>query len=114
MQQLFKTSLHSLEQNKNGALQLSPSGLNFHQLFPKKIFILKCIQKKIGSMLKKQVIKIISLLLVADIARLAFSKLMRSMDFYIRLYDERKNLKTMLENNVVHEKHFVDDYAAIK
>ena len=44
---------------------------------------------------------------------LAFSKLMRSMDFYIRVYDERKNLKTMVENNFVHEKHFIDNYSQL-
>ena len=44
---------------------------------------------------------------------LAFSKLMSSMDFYIRVYDERKNLKTMKENDSVHEKHVVNDYAEL-
>ena len=44
---------------------------------------------------------------------LALSKLMRSMDFYIRVYDDRKELKTMLANNEAQEKHFVNDYAEL-
>jgi len=39
---------------------------------------------------------------------------MRTMDFYIRIYDERKELKTMVENDSVHEKHFIDDYTVLK
>jgi xanthine dehydrogenase accessory factor len=36
------------------------------------------------------------------------------MDFYIRVYDERKDLKTMTENDAAHEKYFVNDYTALK
>jgi xanthine dehydrogenase accessory factor len=35
------------------------------------------------------------------------------MDFYIRVYDERKNLKTMLGNESAHEKHFIHDYSEL-
>jgi len=41
---------------------------------------------------------------------LAFSNLMRQMDFYIKVYDKRKDLKTMLENNTAHEKHVLTEY----
>jgi xanthine dehydrogenase accessory factor len=44
---------------------------------------------------------------------LAFSKLMRSMDFYIHVYDERKDLKTIVENDFVHEKHLINDYSEL-
>ena len=42
---------------------------------------------------------------------MAFSRLMRSMDFFIRVYEERKDLKTLVENEAAHEKHFIDDYS---
>jgi xanthine dehydrogenase accessory factor len=35
------------------------------------------------------------------------------MDFYIHVYDERKVLKTILENKSVHEKYFVNDYSEL-
>jgi xanthine dehydrogenase accessory factor len=44
---------------------------------------------------------------------LAFSRLMSTMDFYIRVYDDRPQLKTMLENNSAHEKILVKDYAEL-
>ena len=44
---------------------------------------------------------------------LALSKLMRSMDFYIRIYDDRSELKSMLENDAAHEKHVVKDYTEL-
>jgi xanthine dehydrogenase accessory factor len=36
------------------------------------------------------------------------------MDFYIRVYDERKGLKTMVENEFAHEKHFIKDYTELR
>ena len=36
------------------------------------------------------------------------------MDFFIKVYDDRKELKTMLENDAAHEKYFVDDYSSLK
>jgi xanthine dehydrogenase accessory factor len=44
---------------------------------------------------------------------LAFSKIMSSMDFYIHLYEDRKELNTLEQNSFVHEKVFVDDYSAL-
>jgi xanthine dehydrogenase accessory factor len=44
---------------------------------------------------------------------LALSKLMSGMDFYIHLFEERENLNTMIENNFVHEKIIVNDYAGL-
>jgi xanthine dehydrogenase accessory factor len=45
---------------------------------------------------------------------LALSKMMQSMDFYIRLYEDRKDLNTVVENTFVHEKIFVGDYSELK
>src|SRR5258708_40020054 len=44
---------------------------------------------------------------------LSFSRLMGQMDFYIRVYDEREILKTMMENESAHEKFFVNDYSEL-
>ncbi len=44
---------------------------------------------------------------------LALSKLMRGMDFYIHLFEEREGLNTMEENNFAHEKKVVRNYAAL-
>lgn len=44
---------------------------------------------------------------------LAFSKLMRNMDFYIHLFDDRKDLNTMVHNQSAHEKKYISSYSEI-
>ena len=44
---------------------------------------------------------------------LALAKLMRTMDFYILLYDDRQNLNTFNENNEVHCKKIIDNYSML-
>ena len=41
---------------------------------------------------------------------LALSKLMNTLDFYIRVYEERNFLNTLDENSFAHEKIFVNNY----
>ena len=103
----------SLQQNKNGRLKLSPAGIKFSKSIPKKNFHFAMnsaedwlYQEKIG--FKNQLF-----IIGGGHCALSFSKLMSEMDFYIRVYDERKNLKTMVENETAHEKHFIDDYAEL-
>ena len=45
---------------------------------------------------------------------LAFSKLMRDMDFYIKVYDDRPALNTFEENNYAHEKIIVSSYSELE
>ena len=41
---------------------------------------------------------------------LALSKLMQSMDFYIRLYDHRADINSFRDNEWVHERILIEDY----
>jgi xanthine dehydrogenase accessory factor len=45
---------------------------------------------------------------------LALSRLMRMMDFYVHVYDERPMLNTMLQNDRAHEKKVVESYVQLK
>ena len=103
-----------LQQNKNGTLALSPSGIQFENQLPEKDFYFNMnseddwlYKEKLGY---KNELSIIG----GGHCALAFSGLMSTMDFYIRVYDDRKNLKTMLENDSAHEKHFINDYSEIE
>lgn len=102
--------ISTLEKNLSGTLTLSPAGIEFHDTTPPKDFIFTMnsdeswvYQEKIGY---KNSLTIIG----GGHCSLAFSTLMRQMDFYIRVYDKRKGLKTMLENHSAHEKHVLTDY----
>ncbi len=106
--------ISSLEENKNGTLILSPGSIQFSKAVPLKdvdyTFHTEdnwLYKEKTGS--KNQLF-----IIGGGHCSLAFSKLMRSMDFYIRVYDERNELKTMVENDAAHELHFISDYSALK
>jgi len=44
---------------------------------------------------------------------LALSELMRKLDFYICLFDDRPGLSTLVKNRFVHEKRLLDNYESI-
>lgn len=114
IQEKDKTQINNIiassEQYKNGTLILSPDGILFDDFVPGKDFdfIFKSEQHWLYK--EKTGIKNRLFIVGGGHCALAFSRLMRSMDFYIKVYDERKDLKTMLENNSAHEKHFINDY----
>jgi len=102
--------ISSLEKNHHGTLTLSPIGIQFDDTIPHQDYELKIYSdnnwvyhEKIGY---KNILSIIG----GGHCSLAFSNLMSQMDFYIKVYDKRKDLKTMLENHTAHEKHVLTDY----
>jgi len=102
-----------LEKNQNGTLILSPNRIQFNESVPCKDyeFVMHTdedwfYKEKIGY---KNLLSIIG----GGHCSLAFSQLMSQMDFYIKVYDQRPNLKTMLENKKAHEKHVIADYTEL-
>jgi xanthine dehydrogenase accessory factor len=100
----------SLEKNKNGTLLLSPGKLAFEDKASAIDFELTFQSEDDWLYKEKTGYKNQLFIIGGGHCALAFSKLMRSMDFYILIYDERKGLKTMIENEAAHEKHFINDY----
>ncbi|MCY7290642.1 MAG: XdhC/CoxI family protein, partial [Ferruginibacter sp.] len=97
---------------KNGTLQLNNSGIlffneipqnNFEYLFTEIEFSLK---EKTGF---KNVLHIIG----GGHCALSLSRIMSEMDFFIHVYDERKNLNTMEQNVFAHAKEIVSSFADI-
>lgn len=105
--------IESLEQNKNGTLSFFPTGINFTDSVPVNDFHFAMRSEDDWEYVEKTGYKNHLFIIGGGHCALAFSKLMRSMDFYIRLYDERKDLKTVTENNSVHEIHFINSYAEL-
>ncbi len=105
--------ISSLEQNKKGTLKLSPAGIEFSESIPGKNFQFSMKSERDWEYVEKTGYKNELSIIGGGHCALAFSKLMSEMDFYIRVYDERKNLKTMLENELAHEKHFINDYSEL-
>jgi len=105
--------IESLEKNKNGMLSLSPAGLKFSEERPSTDFQFDLKNEKDWSYIEKTGYKNRLFIIGGGHCSLAFSRLMREMDFYITVYDERKELKTMEENSFAHERIWVDDYSEL-
>src|SRR5258705_3092576 len=103
----------SLEQNKNGTLTLSPAGIAFSETAAERDFYYAFQSEDDWLYKEKTGYKNQLTIIGGGHCALAFTKLMHSMDLYIRVYDERKDLKTMVENDAAHEKHFIRDYAEL-
>ena len=103
-----------LEQHENGLLNLSPKGIRF---FADRIpeddyqFVWQSesdwlYQEKLGY--KNQLF-----IIGGGHCALALSQLMRQMDFYIRVFDDRPDLHTVQQNHAAHEKITVQNYAEL-
>jgi len=106
--------IHSLEQNQNGTLTLSPSGIGFSETVPENDFQLEIRSEQDWNYIEKTGYKSELFIIGGGHCALALSKLMRQMDFYIRVFDDRAALKTMLENDAAHEKYFLKSYSELK
>lgn len=99
-----------LLQNKNGKLSLSPSGIAFEKQIPDKDFHYHFVSESDWLYEEELGFKNELFIIGGGHCALAFSRIMSGMDFYIRLYDDRKELNTFEANSFVHEKFIVNDY----
>lgn len=108
----IKQLVNSEEAFQNGTLQLSKEGVVFSERPPQQDFHFEqtgeefLYTEKTGY---KNQLHIIG----GGHCALALSRLMRGMDFYIRVYDEREGLNTMVQNEFAHEKILVNSYEEI-
>lgn len=103
----------TLEKNHSGTLTLSPTGIQFDNAIPITDFQFTMRSDEIWTYQEKIGYKNTLTIIGGGHCSLAFSNLMRQMDFYIKVYDKRKNLKTMLENHTAHEKHVLTEYTEL-
>lgn len=104
-----------LTQHHQGILHLSPLGLQFNTDIkgkPDQVFHMQSeldwyYQEKIGY---RDYLYIIG----GGHCSLALSELMRKLDFYVHVFEDRPQVHTLLENNTAHEKTIVRDYSQLK
>jgi xanthine dehydrogenase accessory factor len=105
--------IKSLEQNRNGTLQLSNTGITFIENTPKQNFYF---QKKTDQQFlfeEKTGYKNTLHIIGGGHCALALSRLMRRLDFYIILYEDRGDLNTIEQNDFVHEIRILDSYSEL-
>lgn len=103
----------SLEQNHNGSLQLSPAGLQFNPQAAADDFYFSMTSETDWVYREKTGYKNHLHVIGAGHCALALCRLMREMEFFVHLYDDRSDLKTFNENNYVHEKKVIAEYEGI-
>ncbi len=110
---VVESIIHSLQANHNSTMQLTLKGISFSKEIPAQNFsFIKTdhdflFLEKVGY---KQNLYIIG----GGHCSLALAQLMHTMDFYIRLYDDRTELNTMAHNHFVHEKIVLDNYEQLE
>ena len=105
--------ISSVEQHKNGTLLLSPEGVRFTTNIP-AVDIEFSYQSETDWLYKEKTgYKNHLYIIGGGHCALAFSKLMRGMDFYITLYEERDGLNTVAQNEYAHDVIIVEDYTAL-
>lgn len=105
--------LLSIEAYKNGTLTLSPGGISFDEAIPPQNFEYAYTSANDWSYKEKTGHKNRLLIIGGGHCSLALSELMHAMDFYITVYDDRKDLKTLQENKAAQEKQVVSDYSEL-
>ena len=110
----IKNLLYSLHQNLNGSLQVTEGTISFSEKMPVDNFLFEQKNEEQFLLIEKTGYKNRLHIIGGGHCALALSKLMREMDFYITVYDERKGLNTMFQNEYAHEQKIVESYADLK
>ena len=110
---VIQNIIQSIEQNMNGSLWLSPGRFSFSSTIPAKNFQFSHKSEHNWEYIEKTGFKNQLFIIGGGHCALAFSKLMRGMDFYITLFEEREGLYTLVQNEFAHDVIIVDDYLAL-
>lgn len=94
---------------QNGTLHLHNTGIQFSKEEPTANFEY-AISESEFTLNEKTGFKNLLYIIGGGHCALALSRIMCEMDFYIHVYDERKNLNTMEQNIFAHKKEIVSSY----
>lgn len=105
--------LYSLETHGNGTLQLSPAGISFIEKAPEQDFSFHFQSEDDWLYTEKTGCKNTLVIVGGGHCSLALSELMRPMNFYIHVLDDRPGLKTMEENSAAHTRQVIGSYSEL-
>lgn len=112
--QTVELIIETIESRRSGALRIIEDGIYFDDRTPPHDFFFEQIDEDQWRYEEKIGFKNNLYIIGAGHCALALSKIMRMMDFYIHLYDDRHPLNTFINNNYVHEKTIVNNYSQLK
>lgn len=103
-----------LEENSVGSLELSADKIAFSEAITSNHFLFNYIDDDDWQYTERLGYKNHLFIVGGGHCALAFSRLMRTMDFYIHVFEDRNDLNTFVQNDAAHEKTVVDDYAELE
>jgi xanthine dehydrogenase accessory factor len=102
-----------LEEYRSGSLQLSPAGMRFFSNVPDRDFAFYQGSEEDWLYEERTGYKHHLFIIGGGHCALAFSRLMRMMDFHISVFEHRPSLVTLLRNEFAHEKILLEEYAEL-
>ena len=109
-----KSLLESLQRNQNGTLEFTKSSISFMEAIPTFNYFYEIVAEDDFIYKEKTGYKNNLYIIGGGHCSLALSKLMNDMDFYITVFDDRKDLFTLQGNSFAHEKLILNNYAELK
>lgn len=111
----IKAIVACLNKNKNGLLEINSDGLFFNEKqLPEKDFSFEKKQEHSWKYEEKLGYKNFLYIIGGGHCSMALSEVMSKLDFYIHVFDERKNLNTMVQNTAAHCKEELKSFEDIK
>ena len=108
-----KNLIDSLLDFQKGTLTFSPQGIRFSTVIPLQNILFNHKDQDDWLYVEKTGTKNVLHIIGGGHCSLALSKIMSEMDFYIVVYEDRKNLNTFLANNYAHQKIVVNNYTEL-
>ncbi len=105
--------IKSLEEFKSGELKISTKGIAFSKNIPAYDYFFQAGDGDSFLYFEKTGFKNHLYIIGGGHCSLALSKLMSTMDFYIHVFDDRRNLNTMKENTYAHEQNLFANYSQL-
>ena len=103
-----------LSENMNGTLALTSSGIAFSEAIPGQTFHFSMKDEADWEYTEMLGYRDHLYIVGGGHCALALSRLMSTMDFYIHVFDDRKDLLTVQQNEFVQEKTLVRSYEEVK
>jgi len=110
----IKNITDSLEEKRNGSLILAPGKFQFSNTPAVHNYHFTKNTGEDWQYVERTGYKNQLVIIGGGHCSLALCRLMKQMDFYVRVYEVRKGLKTLVENDHADEKHFIEDYSSLK
>ena len=111
---VIRDLLLSLKKNDNGTLILSPTGIAFENKSPTTDFQFEFTSESNWQYREKTGYRNHVSIIGGGHCSLALSALMRKLGFYVTVYEDRPDLKTLMQNSDAHARHIVKNYSELK